>query len=123
MKKIIGLLILVVLLVGCSTKENTASTRFWQSFTTKYNTYYNGHEAYKEGLQSKENTNKDNYTKLLPVFLVGNEASRSAGSGQFDVTIEKCEKAIRTHSIKRKPVLNANKTRSLEMKAYLKLGC
>ena len=120
MKKIIALLILVVLLVGCSTKENTASTRFWQSFTTKYNTYYNGHEAYKEGLQSKENTNKDNYTKLLPVFLVGNEASRSAGSGQFDVTIEKCEKAIRTHSIKRKPVLNANKTRSPEVKAYLK---
>ena len=120
MKKIIALLILVVLLVGCSTKENTASTRFWQSFTTKYNTYYNGHEAYKEGLQSKENTNKDNYTKLLPVFLVGNEASRSAGSGQFDVTIEKCEKAIRTHSIKRKPVLNANKTRTPEMKAYLK---
>lgn len=120
MKKIIALLILVVLLVGCSTKENTASTRFWQSFTTKYNTYYNGHEAYKEGLQSKENTNKDNYTKLLPVFLVGNEASRSAGSGQFDVTIEKCEKAIRTHSIKRKPILNANKTRTPEMKAYLK---
>ena len=120
MKKIIALLILVVLLVGCSTKENTASTRFWQSFTTKYNTYYNGHEAYKEGLQSKENTNKDNYTKLLPVFLVGNEASRSAGSGQFDVTIEKCEKAIRTHSIKRKPILNANKTRSPEVKAYLK---
>lgn len=120
MKKIIALLILVVLLVGCSTKENTASTRFWQSFTTKYNTYYNGHEAYKEGLQSKENTNKDNYTKLLPVFLVGNEASRNAGSGQFDVTIEKCEKAIRTHSIKRKPVLNANKTRTPEMKAYLK---
>lgn len=120
MKKIIAPLILVVLLVGCSTKENTASTRFWQSFTTKYNTYYNGHEAYKEGLQSKENTNKDNYTKLLPVFLVGNEASRNAGSGQFDVTIEKCEKAIRTHSIKRKPVLNANKTRSPEMKAYLK---
>ena len=120
MKKIIALLILVVLLVGCSTKENTASTRFWQSFTTKYNTYYNGHEAYKEGLQSKENTNKDNYTKLLPVFLVGNEASRSAGSGQFDVTIEKCEKAIRNHSIKRKPVLNANKNRTPEMKAYLK---
>ena len=120
MKKIIAPLILVVLLVGCSTKENTASTRFWQSFTTKYNTYYNGHEAYKEGLQSKENTNKDNYTKLLPVFLVGNEASRNAGSGQFDVTIEKCEKAIRTHSIKRKPVLNANKTRTPEMKAYLK---
>lgn len=120
MKKIIALLILVVLLVGCSTKENTASTRFWQSFTTKYNTYYNGHEAYKEGLQSKENTNKDNYTKLLPVFLVGNEASRNAGSGQFDVTIEKCEKAIRTHSIKRKPVLNANKTLTPEMKAYLK---
>ena len=120
MKKYIAFLILAVLLVGCSTKENTASTRFWQSFTTKYNTYYNGHEAYKEGLQSKENTNKDNYTKLLPVFLVGNEASRSAGSGQFDVTIEKCEKAIRTHSIKRKPVLNANKTRTPEMKAYLK---
>ena len=44
---------------GCSTKKNTANSRRWHAFTARYNTYYNGHEAYKEGLLAIENANKD----------------------------------------------------------------
>ena len=46
----------LVLLTACSTKKNTAGTRFWHSFTARYNTYYNGNEAYKEGFLSKESS-------------------------------------------------------------------
>ena len=112
-------LLVVAAFSGCSTKKNTASSRFWQSFVTRYNVYYNGSEAYKEGCLAKEQGNKDNYTEMLPYFLVGNEKSRDLGKSNFETAITKCEKAIQLHSIKKKPVVNPSKRRSPKMKAYL----
>ncbi len=107
-------------LAACSTRKNTAGTRFWQSFTTRYNVYYNGNEAYKEGMLAKEKGHKDNFTETLPFFMVGNESSRSLGKSNFETTITKCEKAIQLHSIKRRPAVSPGKRRSPKMKAYLK---
>lgn len=104
---------------ACSTKKNTAGSRFWHSFTARYNTYYNGQVAYKEGCHTKEQAHHDNFTERIPLFMVGNEKSRTAGSSQFETTITKCEKAIQLHSIQRKPILPKGKTRTPEMKAYL----
>ena len=107
-------------LAACSTRKNTAGTRFWHSFTTRYNVYYNGHEAYLKGCLAKEKGNKDNYTELLPFFLVGNENSRTLGKSDFETAITKCEKAIQLHSIKKRPAVSPSKRRSPKMKAYLK---
>lgn len=52
-------------------------SRFWQSFNTRYNVYFNASQAYIEGDKAKENIHKDDYTKMLPVFLVGNKASQT----------------------------------------------
>ena len=112
-------LVAVALLTACSTKKNTAATRWWQAFTTRYNVYFNGHEAYKEGYLAKEEGNKDNYTELLPLFTVGNEDSRELGSSNFETTVTKCEKAIQLHSIKRKPAVSPNRRRSPKLRAYL----
>lgn len=111
--------VLCMTMCGCSTKKNTAGTRFWHSFTARYNTYFNGNEAYKTGLCEKEKSHNDNFTTRIPVFLVGNEQSRLTGKGQFETTITKCEKAIQLHSIKRRPQVKADKRRSPKMKAYL----
>lgn len=121
MKKILlyTAIALLALLSSCSTKKNTRGSRFWHSFTARYNTYYNGSEAYKEGCIAKENGNKDNYTELIPFFTVGNEASRTLGGGNFETAITKCEKAIQLHSIKRRPVVSASKKRTDKLKAYL----
>lgn len=88
---------------GCSTKKNTANTRWWHSFNARYNTYYNGSQAYIEGEIEKENGNKDNFTEIIPLYTVGNKASRELGKAKFDRAIEKSEKAIKLHSIKRRP--------------------
>ena len=109
----------MLMLAACSTKKNTAGSRFWHSFTARYNTYYNGHEAYKEGCLAKEKGHRDNFTEQIPLFTVASEKSRSTGSGNFDKTIEKCEKAIHLHSIKRRPVVSNSKKRTPELKAYL----
>ena len=104
-KHIIPLLavILVMAAVSCSTEKNTAQSRWWHSFNARYNTYYNGSLAYIDGSLEKETGNKDNFTEMLPLYTVGNRNSRDLGAANFDRAIEKCQKAIRLHSIKRRP--------------------
>ncbi|MGX8695029.1 MAG: hypothetical protein ACSW8D_01485, partial [Prevotella sp.] len=87
-------------LLACSTHKNTAKNRWWQSFNARYNTYYNGHQAYIDGSLEKEKGIKDNYTEILPMNMVGNKQSRETGKGNFDRAIEKSEKTIKQHSIK-----------------------
>ena len=94
---------MVVVATACSTQKNTAKSRLWQAFTANYNIYYNGTQAYIDGSLEKENGNKDNYTELIPLYTVTNKNSRTLGSGNFDKAIEKCQKAIKLHSIKKRP--------------------
>ena len=105
MRRLVYLLVIAVMLMvaGCSTKHNTSKSRLWHSFTARYNTYYNGSQAFIDGNLEKEKGNKDNYTELLPLYAVGNKQSRSIGGGQYDRAIEKMEKAIKLHSIKARP--------------------
>ena len=35
--------------IGCSTKKNTVGTRRWHAFNARYNTYFNGSQAFIEG--------------------------------------------------------------------------
>ena len=93
----------IFLLTGCSTKKNTANTRRWHAFTARYNTYFNGSQAFIDGCLEKENGNKDNHTELIPLYTVGNKQSQQLGKGNFDRAIEKSEKAIKLHSIKARP--------------------
>ena len=97
------LVTIIVVATACSTQKNTAKSRWWQSFTAKYNTYYNGTLAYIDGSLEKERGNKDNYTEIIPLYTVGNKNSRTLGSGNYDKAIEKCQKAIKLHSIKKRP--------------------
>lgn len=106
-------------MVSCSTQKNTAQSRWWHSFNARYNTYFNGSQAFIEGNLEKEKGNKDNYTELIPLYTVGNKQSRDIGKGQYDRTIEKCEKAIHQHSIKVKPEWNSSKRKTAKDREWL----
>lgn len=97
------LVALIMVTVGCSTQKNTAQSRWWHSFNANYNTYFNGSQAYIDGSLEKENGNKDNFTEIIPLYTVGNKASRELGKANFDRAIEKSQKAIHKHSIKKRP--------------------
>jgi tetratricopeptide (TPR) repeat protein len=109
----------MLLAVGCSTKKNTSQTRMWHSFTARYNTYYNGSQAFIDGSLEKEKGNKDNYTEMLPLYTVGNKKSREIGKGQFDRAIEKMEKTIKLHSIKAKPEWNKSGRKTAKDREWL----
>ncbi len=111
---IVFIMVIMVLLItiGCSTQKNTAGSRWWQSFNAKYNTYYNGSLAYIDGSLEKEQGNKDNFTEMIPLYTVGNKDSRELGSGNFDRAIEKSQKAIKLHSIKKRPQWTKNRKKT-----------
>ncbi|MQN81364.1 hypothetical protein F7D73_10470 [Prevotella copri] len=103
---------IALILTGCSTQKNTAQSRWWHAFNAKYNTYYNGTLAYIDGSLEKETENKDNYTEQIPLYTVSNKNSREIGKANFDRAIEKCEKAIHQHSIKRRPEWTKNRRKT-----------
>ena len=101
--RLLPLLIAGALLLSCSTTKNTSGTRFYHSATAHFNTLHNGRLAYEEGIAAQEKGHVDNYTELLPMFVVADKKTAAMGKGNFETAIEKSQKAIKKHSIKRKP--------------------
>lgn len=96
-------LLLTGMLVSCAVHHNTPATRFYHSMTAHYNTMYNGGVAFDEGVDAQDRGHVDNYTELLPMFVSANKKTAAMGKGNFETAIEKSQKAIKRHSIKRKP--------------------
>ena len=112
---------MVVLLAACSNKTNTARSRFWQSFTTKYNVYFHGKTNYDEQEKTMLESYNDDYTQRL--FMHPAEARANPKvtqpSGSFERTIEKMEKAITLHSIKKKPKRKNGKGRDPKYQEWM----
>ena len=112
---------MVVILAACSNKTNTARSRFWQSFTTKYNVYFHGKTNYDEQLKEMMDKYEDDYSQRLymhPAEARSNPKAPQPG-GSFDRTIEKMEKAITLHSIKKKPKRKSGKGRDPKYQEWL----
>lgn len=114
-----GILATVMLVAGCSTRKNTAGTRFYHALTTRYNVYFNGNEAYKAGLMAQQQGNKDNYMEMLPLYPISNKETTGIGTSDFERAIEKAQKAIRQHSIKRRPIRKPGRAYTAEYKKWL----
>lgn len=113
--------ILALLICGCSLKKNTALTRHYSAFTTRYNIYFNGHEAFKEALTSFEKSYEDDYSDLIYIHpvsaLADQEMSSNAG---FDRAIEKSQKAIKLRTMPKRPPRNPRKANDASYKEFLK---
>ena len=117
-------IVVVAVLSSCSTKKNTAASRRYQAFITRYNVFYNGDSHFKETLKEMERNYEDDYSQRLfmhPAEAIGHPKSPQPG-GSFDRSIEKAQKAIQLHSIKKRPVRKAGKASSPEYKEWLKRG-
>ncbi|MBO4723610.1 MAG: tetratricopeptide repeat protein [Muribaculaceae bacterium] len=116
------LILATVIISACSTKKNTAGSRFWHAMNTRYNVYYNGEKHYSEQIKKLENEYQDDYSTQL--FIHPAEAYNNPKATQpttnFDRTIEKMQKAISLHSIKKKPTRKAGKGNDPKYKEWLK---
>ncbi|MDE7406946.1 MAG: tetratricopeptide repeat protein, partial [Muribaculaceae bacterium] len=114
--------VMVLAACGCSTKKNTAASRNYQAFITRYNVYFNGDEHYKETLKAMENSYEDDYSATLFTHPAEAHGAKQAPqpSGDFTRSIEKAQKAIQLHSIKKRPKRKQGKGSDPAYKAWLK---
>jgi len=98
------ILIIIILLDSCSSTKNTGGTRWYHSFNTRYNVYFNGSQAFDQAFKAQQEGYAENYSEMImmyPVSSLPKEKDKSGGS--FDKAIEKAVKAIKMHSVQTKP--------------------
>ncbi|MBQ2447957.1 MAG: tetratricopeptide repeat protein [Bacteroidales bacterium] len=113
-----ALLALLCLLSACSTQKNTWSTRQYHALTTRYNIRFNGEEAYKRGLLQIEQAHKEDFTKPLMIYPISNHQLGLKATSSMDICIDKCEKAIKQHSIRVKPEKKPSRSAPLKERLF-----
>ena len=116
-------IIILLMAIGCSRttlniKSNNWRTRTYHNMTSKYNIYFNGNEAYSSGLEKIEDQNKDDFSRVIPIFEDGIHENYSGSKADMDFAIEKANKIIQLHSIKKRPDYNPRKGSDPEYRAW-----
>lgn len=101
--RVLIMVMVIAMATSCASKKNTSRTRFWKAFNARYNTFYNGKQAFIDATAEQQAGNKDNYTEMLPLYVVANKATRSIGTANYDRAIEKAQKDIKLYGIKTRP--------------------
>lgn len=102
----------VMISEGCSTQKNTKATRSFHQTKCKYNIDFNAMNSYKEGMKLINSSGNDDYTQRIEMYPISNPANHSLASSQMDIVILKCRKAIKSHSITKKPKLEVKKKKN-----------
>jgi tetratricopeptide (TPR) repeat protein len=95
--------LIIAVLSSCSVEKNTSLSRNYHDLTSHYNTYFNGKESYKKGVEKAETSVKYDFTDILPVFLYEDESLHSLVTPGMKTAIDKATKVITYHSITAKP--------------------
>jgi hypothetical protein len=65
--------LLLLLSWACSTENNTPLNRFYHQTTAKYNGHFNAKELLRISLKTYQDSRKEDFYTLLPVFPVPTE--------------------------------------------------
>jgi tetratricopeptide (TPR) repeat protein len=111
---IAGLLLLLPLIQGCSTKKNTFASRAYHNITAKYNVFFNAEESFKAGEVKIAENIEDDFTRLLPIYKESDPAVGNMVKSDMDNAIIKASKLIEIHSITEKPKRQRRRTRKYQ---------
>lgn len=84
---------------SCSQKKNNFLNRFFHNTNARWNGYFNATEAYKTGKGKINSGHKENYRKLLPLYIYGDEEMATTVQADMDLVIKKCSRVIEYHSM------------------------
>lgn len=73
--------------------------RQYHNITAKYNGYFNARTKFEEAVQELELQNKDDFSKILPVFNHGDKQAAKGKSQIFDEVIKKCSAVVTNHEV------------------------
>ncbi len=93
-------LLICFLFVSCSTHKDKWINRNYHAVVGYYNALWNGKEALKEGQRTIKQNWKDDYTRILPIYINGTNEQAAAIKGNTDRAIEKGGKVVKVHSMR-----------------------
>jgi len=96
-------ILIAVFTAACSNKKDGTSYRAYHNMTAHYNGYFNANELVKKGEVKIKEAHKEDYDKILPIFIYGSEETAKPSYPDMEKAIEKCENVIRRHTIKAEP--------------------
>ncbi|MCH9823522.1 MAG: hypothetical protein K0U33_09290, partial [Bacteroidetes bacterium] len=82
---------------SCSQKKNNFLNRFFHNTNARWNGYFNATDAYKTGKGKINSGHKENYRKLLPLYIYGDEEMATTVQADMDLVIKKCSRVIEYH--------------------------
>lgn len=93
---------LLLMFNSCKTNKNTFMHRGWHNMTARFNGYYYSNENIKETVKKIEKANKDDFSKIIPLFIYTNNTSAKSYFSDCDKTIKKSSLVIQRHTITEK---------------------
>ncbi len=97
------IIMITLVIAGCSVEKNTGASRFYNSLISKYNIWFNGNEAYKAGVKKVKSSYRDDYSSIIPVFEYSAGESSVAAASDMERAAQKASKVIALHSITARP--------------------
>ncbi|MFA6367031.1 MAG: hypothetical protein WCX10_00575 [Bacteroidales bacterium] len=117
-KRLFILFLLIIVSFSCSTKKNKWYNRAYHTTVAHYNAYWNGNDAFKQGVKSIKENQHDDFSRILNIYKVGSQEQSASAKPNMDRAIEKSSKVIKKHSM-----FIDKKERNPEIKkAYLLIG-
>ncbi|MCW3083166.1 MAG: tol-pal system protein YbgF [Bacteroidetes bacterium] len=97
--KYIPFVLLMLLLSACATNKNTLLRRGWHNMNARYNGYFYSRENFKDVTKKVEKSNKDDFTKIVPMFIYPDNTTAKNYYSDYDKTIKKSSVVIQRHAI------------------------
>ena len=84
---------------GCAKNNAAFIKQGYHDLTARYNSNFNAKQKYMLSIKSIENTRKDNYDELIPLYAYGTLKDTEAQSSAFDIVVDKASTSIQLHKI------------------------
>ncbi|HXB40573.1 MAG TPA: tetratricopeptide repeat protein, partial [Bacteroidia bacterium] len=94
--------ICLLFLFSCTQYKTAFINRQYHNLTAHFNGYFYAKESLKDGVGKIELAYKDDYTKILPIFIYPSKESAKATFPEMDRAIKKASTCIQKHAIKDK---------------------
>lgn len=86
-------------LSSCTTTKNTWLTRTFHNTCAHYNGYFWGKLAYDQGIANLNQTHKEDYTDIIPVYVYPDQPDDAALYPNMSRAIKKADTMIQKHTI------------------------
>ena len=97
------LAVMAIMISSCATKkrkdEVSGFKKFYHTFTSKYNGYFNANELMEESFAALETSRQDNYNQILPIYTYTDVDNPKMVASQLDLAIEKVIRVATIHEL------------------------